>query len=111
ALGGSGPAAVREATEAWRAAVAAIIRRGRKLLEAHGGPKVSEPRVAATLLGAAAHPETANLLAKGILTDEIEPPGFESVLGSLPKSSKKASSRSDPLRSHPEKETEPSPKR
>ena len=37
----------------------------------------------ATLLGAAADTKSAELLKRGRLTQELEPPGFEAALGAL----------------------------
>jgi hypothetical protein len=80
-LKGSGPAPLREANEAWRAAVARALQGIRTI----AGRDIDEPRIVATLTGAVADPAHANRLAHGQLTDELQPPGIEGVLGELAK--------------------------
>jgi hypothetical protein len=77
----SGPAALREANAAWRAAVARALQGIRAL----AGRNIDEPRIVATLTGAVADPAQANRLVQGRLTDELQPPGIEGVLGELAK--------------------------
>jgi hypothetical protein len=80
-LKGSGPAPLREANEAWRAAVARALREIRRI----AGRGIDEPRIVATLSGAVADPAQADRLARGRLTDELQPPGIEGVLDALAK--------------------------
>jgi hypothetical protein len=80
-LKGSGPAPLREANEAWRAAVAQALREIRRI----AGRGIDEPRIVATLAGAVADPAQAERLARGRLTDELQPPGIEGVLDALAK--------------------------
>jgi hypothetical protein len=80
-LKGSGPAPLREANEAWRAAVARALQGIRTIARRD----IDEPRIVATLTGAVADPAHANRLARGQLTDELQPPGIEGVLGELAK--------------------------
>ena len=49
------------------------------------GRAIDEPRIVATLAGAVADPAQAERLARGRLTDELQPPGIEGVLDALAK--------------------------
>jgi hypothetical protein len=80
-LKGLGSTLLREANEAWRVAVTAALRQIRKI----AGRSIDEPRIVSTLMGAVADPEHADLLVRGRLTEELEPPGVEGVLGELAK--------------------------
>jgi len=80
-LEGAGPGPLREANEAWRAAVARALQAIRGI----AGRGIDEPRIVATLTGAVADPAHANRFSRGRLTDELEPPGLEGVLGRLAK--------------------------
>jgi hypothetical protein len=80
-LKGSGPAPLREANEAWRAAVARALQGIRTI----AGRDIDEPRIVATLTGAVADSAHANRLAHGQLTEELQPPGIEGILGELAK--------------------------
>jgi hypothetical protein len=79
ALRGAGTAALRDANQAWRDAVSRAL----KSMRAIAGRAIEEPRIVATLLGAAADPQHAKLLERGRLVEEVEPPGIESALGAL----------------------------
>ena len=84
ALRGVGPEPLREANDAWRAAVSSALKRAREILKTAGGrQQLEEARLVATLLGAAADTKNAQLLKRGKLTEELEPPGFEAALGAL----------------------------
>jgi hypothetical protein len=84
ALRGVGPEPLREANDAWRAAVSSALKRAREILKTAGGRQdLEEPRLVATLLGAAADTKSAELLKRGKLTEELKPPGFEAALGVL----------------------------
>jgi hypothetical protein len=80
-LKGSGPAPLRQANEAWRAAVARALQEMRTI----AGRGIEEPRIVATLTGAVADPAHADRFGRGQLTDELQPPGIEGVLGELAK--------------------------
>ena len=79
ALHGTGTAALRDANQAWRDAVSRAL----KSMRAIAGRAIEEPRIVATLLGAAADPHHAKRLERGRLVEEVEPPGIESALGAL----------------------------
>jgi hypothetical protein len=76
-----GSAALREANDAWRGAVAGALR----LIREIAGSAIDEPRIVATLTGAAADPVGAKLLVKGRLMEELRPPGIEGALGNVAK--------------------------
>ena len=79
ALRGGGGGELREANAAWRAAVARAL----KAIRAAAGRAIDEPRIVATLLGAATDPDLAQRLTRGRLTEEAAPPGIEAALGAL----------------------------
>jgi len=81
ALRGAGTAALRNANQGWRAAVSKTLKRIREI----AGGAIEEPRIVATLLGAAADPRNAKRLERGRLDEELEPPGIESALGAIGK--------------------------
>jgi len=78
-LRGSGGHVLREASESWRAAVTHALVRIREL----SNRPIDEPRIAATLRGAVSDPEDAKLLQRGRLTQELKPPGIETVLSAV----------------------------
>jgi hypothetical protein len=80
-LTGLGSTFLREANEAWRVAITAALRRIREI----AGRSIDEPRIVSTLMGAVADRAHADLLARGRLTEELEPPGVEGVLSELAK--------------------------
>jgi hypothetical protein len=80
-LKGLGSTLLREANEAWRVAITAALRRIREI----AGRSIDEPRIVSTLMGAVGDPALADLLTRGRLTEELQPPGVEGVLGELAK--------------------------
>ena len=66
-----------------RSALDALVRGARDVLEHEGRPAgdATLTRVASTLRAAAADEAQRDALALGVLADELEPPGFEAMLG------------------------------
>jgi hypothetical protein len=98
------PASLRPAMEAWRGAVKNLVRRGRELLASEGRKGIDEGRVGETLSGASADPAHAKHLERGTLTEEVAPPGLESLLGVS-----SAAPRARPPKARAERATEPKP--
>jgi hypothetical protein len=71
-----------EAARAEREALQALVRRARELGD--GASEQTLDRVARTLRAAAGDDEARPLLERGVLTREVEPTGFASVLGAMP---------------------------
>jgi hypothetical protein len=79
ALRGGGADSLREANATWRDTVSRALKTIRDMV----GHAIDEPRIVATLLGAATDPELADRLAHGRLEEEAAPPGIEAALGAL----------------------------
>ena len=76
ALRGEGGAALNAASQAWRAIVKDLVKRGRAIAD-----RFDDATIAATLFGASARPSHAKQLSEGTLVEEVEPPDFSSALG------------------------------
>ena len=76
ALRGEGGESLQAASQAWRAIVKDLVKRGRAIAD-----RFDDATIAATLFGASARPSHAKQLAEGTLVEEIEPPDFSSALG------------------------------
>ena len=86
AFRGGGTDVVREATVAERDAARTLTRLARDLLAEEGRPatRAATDRIGSLLRAAATSPETAQLLAAGRLTEEVESTGFGAVAGIAP---------------------------
>jgi hypothetical protein len=86
AFGGGAGAAVREATVAEREAARRLTRLGQDLLAEEGRPPTRDAieRIGALLRAAAVQPESAQLLAAGRLSEEVDSTGFGAVAGLAP---------------------------
>jgi hypothetical protein len=73
----------RDALAAERAAVGKLVQEAASILaeSGHSGSDAMLDRVTSTLPAAAAHPEHRQELVAGRLTEELEPPGFEALVG------------------------------
>ncbi len=76
ALRGEGGEPLQAASQAWRAIVKDLVKRGRAIAD-----RFDDATVAATLFGASARPSHAKQLSEGTLVEEVEPPDFSSALG------------------------------
>ena len=74
---------LREALDEQRGALSRLTHAARELLEAERGsaPDSMVQRVAATLRAAASDPAGADLLARGRVSEDLEPAGFEALAG------------------------------
>src|SRR5919198_3248722 len=86
AFRGAGTDTVRAATVAERGAARTLTRLAHDLLVAEGRPptRAVAERIGSLLRAAAVDPETAQLLAAGRLTEEVESTGFGAVAGIAP---------------------------
>lgn len=86
AFGGGAGTAVREATVAEREAARQLTRLAHDLLSAEGRPPTRDAieRIGALLRAAAVQPESAQLLAAGRLSEEVDATGFGAVVGLAP---------------------------
>jgi hypothetical protein len=97
ALAGGRGGAVREATAAEREAVRELTRLAERLLDEHGRApsRAALDRIGATLRAAAVEPEAAAQLARGRLTEEVEPGGFAAVAALAPPPSRRKPAAND----------------
>jgi hypothetical protein len=95
AFAGGAGTAVREATVAERDAARQLTRLAHHLLAEEGRPPTRDAveRIGALLRAAAVQPESAQLLAAGRLSEEVESTGFGAVAGLAPPPSKRPAGR------------------
>jgi colicin import membrane protein len=79
--GGDRPEAFVEARREEERALARLAAAARELAEREGVGEAALPRAAATLRAASLTDEGRDLLRRGRLTEELEPPGFEALAG------------------------------
>jgi hypothetical protein len=96
AFGGGAGTAVREATVVERDAARQLTRLAHNLLSEEGRPPTRDAieRIGALLRAAAVQPESAQLLAAGRLSEEVDATGFGAVVGLAPAAPERPRGRS-----------------